>query len=111
MKYGEIYEVNFNPTTGQEIAKTRPAIIVNSDSVGKLALKIVVPITDPGSKFQDWHIPLSPTKLNGLKKESVADCFQVKSLSKERFVQKIGKLTPLEIDEIKIALMKVLNLL
>ena len=46
MKYGEVWLVNFEPQVGQEIRKTRPAIIVNHDSVGKLPLKIVVPLTD-----------------------------------------------------------------
>ena len=42
----EIWLVSFNPTTGQEIGKKRPAIVVNSDHVGKLKLRTVVPITD-----------------------------------------------------------------
>ena len=29
----EIWLVSFNPTTGQEIGKKRPAIVVNSDHV------------------------------------------------------------------------------
>jgi len=31
---------------GAEIKKTRPAIIVNDNALGKLPLKIVVPITE-----------------------------------------------------------------
>ncbi|WP_414618186.1 type II toxin-antitoxin system PemK/MazF family toxin [Dyadobacter sp. 32] len=31
---------------GAEIRKIRPAIIVNDDNLGKLPLKIIVPITD-----------------------------------------------------------------
>lgn len=111
MKYGEIYEVNFNPVTGQEIAKTRPALIVNSDAVGKLALKVVVPVTDAINKNNDWHVPLIPSKLNGLKKPSVADCFQIKSLAKKRFRKKIGRLSESEMEDVKIALMKVLELI
>jgi mRNA interferase MazF len=46
MKQGDIWLINLDPTIGAEIQKTRPAIIVNDDSLGKLPLKIIVPVTD-----------------------------------------------------------------
>ena len=46
MKQGEIWSVNLDPTLGAEIRKTRPIIIVNDDAVGRLPLKIIVPLTD-----------------------------------------------------------------
>jgi mRNA interferase MazF len=111
MKHGDIYMVNFNPTTGQEISKTRPAVIVNSDAVGKLELKVVVPLTDPAKKTYNWHVPIKSSKVNGLPKDSIADCFQIKSISKDRFERKMGKLSDEDMEEVKIGLMKVLELL
>ena len=46
MKQGEICLINLDPTIGAEIKKRRPAVIVNDNSLGKLPLKIIVPITD-----------------------------------------------------------------
>jgi mRNA interferase MazF len=46
MKQSEVWLINLDPTIGAEIEKTRPAIIVNDDSLGKLPLKIIVPLTD-----------------------------------------------------------------
>jgi mRNA interferase MazF len=46
MLRGEIWLINLDPTVRSEIRKTRPAVIVNDDSVGALPLKVVVPITD-----------------------------------------------------------------
>ena len=46
MKQGEIWLINLDPTIGTEIKKTRPAIIVNDNALGRLPLKIIVPITD-----------------------------------------------------------------
>jgi mRNA interferase MazF len=46
MKQGEIWIINLDPTIGAEIRKVRPAIIVNDDALGKLPLKIIVPLTD-----------------------------------------------------------------
>lgn len=110
MKQGEIWLVDFAPKVGQEIDKKRPAIIVNHDSMGVLQLKVVVPITDVGQSIKDWHIKILPNSNNGLSKESAADCFQVKSISKERFIIRLGFLSQDEIDEVKLGLMKVLDL-
>ena len=111
MKHAEVWLVDFAPKVGQEIDKVRPAIIVNHDSMGALQLKVVVPVTDAVRSIRDWHVPLSPSKDNGIAKDSVADCFQIKSISKERFVKRLGRLSAKEMDEIKLAMIKVLDLL
>ncbi len=79
--------------------------------MGALQLKIVVPITDTVRSVREWHVPISPTHINGLSKESVADCFQIKSISKERFIRRLGLLSAREIDEIKLGMVKVMDLL
>jgi len=43
---GEVWLINLDPTVGQEIRKTRPAVIVSDDSVGVLPLKVIVPLTE-----------------------------------------------------------------
>ena len=67
-----------------------------------LSLKIVVPITNWKNQFSEysWMTQLTPSKMNHLSKPSCADSFQVKSLSVNRFIRKIGKVTNEEIDEI-----------
>lgn len=52
MKQGEVYLINLDPTIGAEIKKTRPAIIVNDDALGKLPLKVNVPLTDWKDKYK-----------------------------------------------------------
>lgn len=111
MKHGEVWLVDFAPKIGQEIGKVRSAIIVNHDSMGALQLKIVVPVTDALRSIREWHVPLNPSEENGISKPSVADCFQVKSISKERFLKRLGALSSDEMDEVKLALIKVLGLL
>src|SRR6056297_4046765 len=103
MKQGDIWLINLDPTIGAEIKKTRPAIIVNDDSLGKLPLKIIVPVTDWKDRYDlaPWMIKLEPDSRNGLYKDSSADCFQIRSLSKQRFVRKLGKISKAELEEIK----------
>ncbi|WP_439482804.1 type II toxin-antitoxin system PemK/MazF family toxin [Cyclobacterium plantarum] len=66
MKQGEIGLLNLDPTVGAEIKKTRPAIIVNDDTLGKLPLKIIVPVTDWKDRYQiaPWMIKLIPDSEN-----------------------------------------------
>ena len=99
---GEIWEVNFNPSIGAEIQKTRPAVVVNVPEVGRLPLVIVVPITEWQSAFEQrpWFTKLVPSSENGLSKDSGADAFQVKSISIQRFVRRIGRTSEDETDSI-----------
>lgn len=112
MKQGEIWLINLDPTVGAEIKKTRPAIIVNDDTLGKLPLRIIVPITDWKERYEiaPWIIKILPDLINSLTKDSCADCFQVRSVSQERFVRKIGKVSETRMDEIRIGLSKVLSI-
>lgn len=112
MKQGEIWLINLDPTIGAEIKKTRPAIIVSDDSLGKLPLKIIVPLTDWKEKYEiaPWMIKLEPNSKNGLTKDSSVDCFQVRSVSHERFVKKIGFVSATLMGEIKIGLSRVLSI-
>ena len=112
MKQGEIWLINLDPTIGAEITKTRPAIIVNDNSLGKLPLKVIVPITDWKARYESapWMIKLEPNRENGLKKDSSADCFQIRSVSEQRFVKRIGLIDNSTMAEIRIGLSKVLSI-
>jgi mRNA interferase MazF len=55
-------------------------------------------------------IKLTPNKTNGLAKDSWSDCFQVRSISKDRFIKKIGMLNEFEMNEIRLGLSKILSI-
>ena len=59
----EIWLVNLDPTLGAEIRKTRPAVVVSSDAVGKLPVKLVAPMTEWKGAFGGslWLIGVDPT--------------------------------------------------
>ena len=87
---------------GAEIRKVRPAVVISVDTVGRLPLRMVVPITDwkPRYSHYPWLVELPATATNGLTKDSGADAFQTKSVSLSRFVQQLGEITPAQLDEI-----------
>jgi len=74
--------------------------------VGRLALYIVVPITEWDERYSafPWHTKLPQTPTNGLGKESSADSFQVKSVSEKRFVTKRGEVSKEQLDNIVAAI-------
>ena len=112
MRQSEIWLINLDPTIGAEIKKTRPAIVVNDNSLGKLPLKIIVPLTDWKERYKiaPWMVYIKPDNSNNLSKESSADCFQIRSISEERFIKKIGRISSSNLEEIKDALTKVLSI-
>ena len=112
MKQSEIWLIDLDPTKEAEIQKKRPAIIVNDDRLGKLPLKIIVPITDWKDRYNiaPWMVKIEPTATNGLSKISSADCFQIRSLSQERLIEKLGSIDNTTLLKIKEAVRKVLDL-
>jgi mRNA interferase MazF len=108
---GEVWIVNFDPTVGSEIRKTRPAVVVSSDAVGRLPVKLVVPITDwkPHYVGNIWHVRLNPNRSNGLTKESAADALQVRCVSVRRLQYQIGRLTATQMEEIAAAIAAVVE--
>src|SRR6185369_961937 len=89
---GEVWRIRFDPAEGDEIKKVRTAVVISEDAIGRLRLKIVVPITawNPAFARHPWFVRLGPTPSNGLTKEPGADAFQVKSVSETRFLDRLG---------------------
>jgi len=102
MRRGEVWLVNLDPTVGAEMRKTRPAVIVSSDLVGILPLRVIVPLTDWKERYAvaPWMVRIEPTRENGLAKTSAADCFQVRSIAAGRLVQKIGQVSAGDMERI-----------
>lgn len=112
MKRGEVWLVNLDPTVGAEIKKTRPAVIVNHDALGSLPLAIIVPITAWNEQFREaaWHVRVAASERSGLNKDSSADTFQVRSVSRTRLVRQLGELDEGEINRVSAGLRTSLDL-
>lgn len=105
-KRGEIWLIDFDPAVGAELRKVRPALVVSLDTIGRLPLRLVAPITDwkPHYANYPWLVQLSPTAANGLIKDSGADAFQTKSVSESRFVRRLGTASAAELDDVASAI-------
>ena len=111
MKQGEIWQICLDPAIGAEMKKTRPALIINADALGKLPLKIIAPITDWKEHYSNypWMVKIIPTGQNGLVKESSVDCFQIRSVSVERFTAPVGYVEPDIVVKVQEAVSKVIG--
>lgn len=101
-KRGEVWWVDLDPTKGSEIQKTRPVIVLSSDSLRALPLRLVVPVTGWKSHFRGRysHVYLEPNKANGLDKPSGADVLQLRAVALERFKTKMGHVNANQVAEI-----------
>src|SRR5260370_41198258 len=102
----EVWRIRFDPAEGDEIKKIRTAVVISENAIGRLRLKIVVPITEWKSRYGyfPWFVYLAPTPANGLTKDSGADAIQVKSVSETRFLDRLGDLTSSQLADIAIAI-------
>ncbi len=112
MRRSEVWLINLDPTIGAEIKKTRPAVIVSSNEIGTLPLKVIAPITDwkPNYAQVPWMVLVQPNAQNGLSKASAVDTFQVRSVSEMRFVRRLGALNPSTMRSVASALAEVLEI-
>ena len=112
MRRSEIWLINLDPTIGAEIKKTRPAVIVSSDEIGTLPLKVIAPITDwkPNYALVPWMVQVQPHPHNGLSKPSAVDTFQVRCVSETRFIRRLGVLNTDTMQSIISALAEVLEI-
>jgi len=112
LRRGEVWLLNLEPTVGSEIRKTRPVVIVSDDTIGTLALKVIVPVTEWKNYYAavPWMVKLTAGTTSGLDKPSAADTFQVRSVAQERFIRKLGHLPDATMQQISRALKIVLQL-
>lgn len=94
-KRGEIWLVQLDPTRGQEIQKTRPAVVISSDLFEPIPIRIVIPVTRWQPKFSDrpFMVSIQRTDENGLEQDSTGNVLQVFSISVERFVRRLGQVS------------------
>ncbi|MEN0060379.1 MAG: type II toxin-antitoxin system PemK/MazF family toxin [Bdellovibrio sp.] len=86
---GEVVLVDLNPT--------RPCMVINVHP--RLDLITVFPITDSNGKSGKVFVEIKDLKSAGLRKTSVIDTYQIRTLSTDRIIQKMGSASENEIFE------------
>lgn len=103
---GDIWWVDFSPSIGGEIQKTRPAIIVSNDFSNKALNRVqVVPITSNTDKLYPCEAYIV---VDAKKAKAMAD--QLTTVSKTRLSDKICQLSNEEMDKVIQAIKIQLNI-
>jgi mRNA interferase MazF len=108
---GDVYLVDFDPTRGAEIRKTRPAVIIQNDIANQWSpVTIVAAIT---SHFDEEPYPTEVfirRGEGGLQTDSVALLNQIRSIDKARLVRLLGAISAETMERIDRALVLSLGL-
>ncbi|MFB9660863.1 type II toxin-antitoxin system PemK/MazF family toxin [Glycomyces mayteni] len=97
MRRGDIYRVDFDPIRGAEANKIRPAVVVSNnmlnEAVGELGYGVitVVPLTSNIKRVLQFQTLLRSAD-TGLPSDSKTLTEHVRSLSFDRFIQRVGGL-------------------
>ncbi len=100
IRRGDIYYANLDPVVGRETGKTRPVLIIQND-IGNMysPTTIVAVITEYSIKKASYPICVVIKKDKGLKKDSIVNLSQIRSIDKERLIP--PKITALSVELIK----------
>jgi mRNA interferase MazF len=91
---GEVWLVDLNPTRGHEQAGTRLALVVSTDEFnqGPAGLLIVVPMTTT-ERGIPLHVSVDPPE-GGIDRRSFIKCEDVRSVSEQRLITRLGVVSP-----------------
>ncbi len=119
-KRGEIWYVDLKvDRLGHEIDKERPAVVVSNDVQNQYnSMVTVVPITNTDGKLdaagkpkRQHDVLIYSSAQNGLSKNSVAKCDQIRAIDQSRLGKNcVGKLDAQDMEEIEEALLWSLHL-
>ena len=111
-KRGDIYLVNFDPTVGAEIKKTRPALVIQNDIGNEYSpITIVAAIT---SKFDEPPYPtevIMEAEESGLPLRAAVVLNQIRSIDRQRLVKRLGRATTRTMDRVDQAIQISLGLI
>lgn len=105
MNRGEVWQMELDPT-GQESTRLRLVLILSSDALAVLPLRVVVPLVEWRESFTSapWMVRVPPVLNSGLNAVMAADALQIRSVSTARLRTRLGSLPARIIDTVAAAL-------
>ena len=95
VKRGDVHYADLDPVVGRETGKTRPVLVIQND-IGNMysPTTIVAVITEYSEKKAFYPICVAVKRANGLKKDSIVNLAQIRTIDKRRLkTPKLGSLS------------------
>lgn len=101
MRRGEVWWVNFDPSVAGEIRKKRPAVIISNDAANRYLNRVqVVPLT---SRVDRVYPSEAVVRVRRAQSKAMAD--QLTTVSKQRLINQLGKLSAQDMGKVEHAVM------
>lgn len=110
LRRGDVWMLDLNPTRGHEQAGIRPVIVVSANELNQspAGLVVVVPITSRHKGIRS-HVRIDPPEA-GLDLVSYAKCEDVRSVSTQRLVRRLGAVSESTLSQVEAILRIILGL-
>lgn len=104
LERGDVVWVELDPTIGSEIGKRRPAVVLQNHLANRSSPTVtVLPITSSIQRVFPFQVLLQEG-MGGLTREGKILCEQIRTVSRQRVVGKVGDLSEELLSEIRVAL-------
>ena len=87
IKRGDVYYANLDPVIGHETGKTRPVVVIQNN-IGNMysPTTIIAIVTEYSEKKASYPICVVVKKGRGLKKDSIVNLSQIRTIDKKRLI-------------------------
>jgi mRNA interferase MazF len=109
LKQAEIWLADLDPAKGIEQGKIRPVLIISGDTMNEnFPVVIACPLSTIIKNYEGCVV-IYKNKINKLTSDSEVITFQVRTISKDRLIKKMGNATALELENVIAGLNDVLT--
>lgn len=105
IRRGDVFRIRLDPTVGNEIRKTRPGVVVSNDQACRFDTVVqIVPVTSLSDRPIRRYEARLGSRDSGLTKPSRAVANQIRTVAKERLLEKVGHLDDSEMSALEKAI-------
>ncbi|MCX6153014.1 MAG: type II toxin-antitoxin system PemK/MazF family toxin [Candidatus Kapabacteria bacterium] len=109
MKQKDIFLANLNPSKGSEQQGIRPVVIISGNAMNdNLEVCIACPLSSVIKGYAGC-VYLKKDDQNNLNNDSEVICFQIRIISNDRLISRMGEISDFQLNEIKKKLFEVLT--